>query len=365
MEPDPLDLPTSPSLPMRSVRSPGTPWPDQAGGLPSLPPGPPSRRLPWPLLAIVGAGLSVVLIVALLLTLLLTTRGGTTTVLLGAAADQTATAVSAQATSSAEGTPAISPTGTTGSTGPRSTATPRPAGATIHLVSQEFSSNSGGVGASCPSGEVALTGGWSADAGTLMQVSHRHQNGDVSSWVVYPNSVTAQVTVFVLCLQHVASAIITERLVAATIPAGASGTAFSPCYAGEVPIGGGFVALGDVDLVNSDLAPDHTGFRLTVANHSASPDTVQAVAECLSVAKAQLTVTTPAQQEIGAHGSGSVQISCPKGTLLSGGGVNLLNGSAQVTAFLPISAITWRAQVQNQTIVGTTVKLSAQCLSFS
>jgi hypothetical protein len=362
MEPDSLDLPTSPSLPMQSVRSPGTPWPDQAGGLPPLPPGPPSRRPPWPLLAIVGAGLAVVLIVALLLTLLLTTRGGTTTVLLDSA-EQTAT--SAQDTSTAEGTPPTSPTTTTGTTGPRSTATPRPAGATIHLVSQQFSSNTGGVGVTCPSGEVALTGGWSADAGTLILHSHRRQNGDVSSWVVYPNSVTAQVTVFVLCLQHVANTVITERLVAATIPTGASGTAFSPCYAGEVPIGGGFVGLGDVDLVNSDMAPDHTGFRLTVANHSASLHTVQAVAECLSAAKAQLTVSAPAQQEIGAHGSGSVQISCPKETLLSGGGINLLNGSAQVTAFLPISAITWRAQVQNQTFVGTTVKLSAQCLSFS
>jgi hypothetical protein len=314
---------------------------------------------------VIGAGLAVVLIVALLLTLLLSARGGTTTVLLGAA-EQTAT--SAQATSTAEGTPAISPTGTTGSTGStglRSTATPRPAGATSHLVSQQYSSAIGGVGVSCPSGEVALTGGWSTDVGTLIQVSHRRQDGDVGSWVVYPNSVTAQVTVFALCLQHVAHAVITERAVAATIPAGYSNTAFSPCYAGEVPIGGGFVGIGGVDLVNYDLSPDHIGYRLTVANHSTSALSVQAVAECLSAAKAQLTVTAPAQQEIGAHGSGSVQISCPKGTVLSGGGINLLNGSAQVTAFAPSSATTWRAQVQNQTIVGTTVKLSALCLSFS
>jgi hypothetical protein len=34
-----------------------------------------------------------------------------------------------------------------------------------------------------------------------------------------------------------------------------------------------------------------------------------------------------------------------------------------VTAFAPISAITWQAQIQNQSIAGTTVKLYA--LSFS
>jgi hypothetical protein len=39
--------------------------------------------------------------------------------------------------------------------------------------------------------------------------------------------------------------------------------------------------------------------------------------------------------------------------------------SAVATEFAPISATTWRAQVQNQTIVSTTVKLYALCLSFT
>src|SRR5262249_15603798 len=160
----PFDLPTSPSLPMRSPRPPAHPsWPDQAGGLPPLPPEPPGRRPPWPLLAIVGASLSVTLIVALLLTLLLTTPGPATTVLLRSAEHP---ATSAQATATDEGTPPTSPTTTTGTTGPRSTATPKPSGPAIHLVSKQFSSTPDADGVACPSGEVALTGGWSADAGT-------------------------------------------------------------------------------------------------------------------------------------------------------------------------------------------------------
>ena len=360
MEPGPVDLPTSPTIsPAPQAQSS---WPSPSG---DQPPGgrPPGGRPQWSLLAVIGAGLAVVLIISLLVTVLLTSRGGTTTVLLGAA-EQTAT--SAQATSTTEGTPPpASPTGVARTGGAHATATPKSAGATVHVVSQQFTNSPNALEVSCPSGEVALTGGWSTDAGTVIRAAHRRQNGSVSAWIVYPDSVTAQVTVFVLCLQHVASAVITERLVMEPIAANASGMAFSPCYSGEVPIGGGFVGLGAVDLVNSDMAPDHTGFRLTVANHSTDPRMITAIAECLSVAKAQLTVTAPAQVEIGARGSGSAQVSCPKGTLLSGGGINLLNGSAQVTAFFPLSPTTWRAQVQNQTIVGTTVKVSAQCLAFS
>ena len=47
------------------------------------------------------------------------------------------------------------------------------------------------------------------------------------------------------------------------------------------------------------------------------------------------------------------------------GGIDLLNGSAFAVEFAPISVTTWYAVVQNQTIVSTTVRLYALCLSFS
>jgi hypothetical protein len=360
MEPDPFDLPTSPSLPVRSVPSPQlprSPWSDQAG---SQPPQPPSRRSPWPLLAVIGAGLAVVLIISLLVTLLLTTRGGTTTVLLGGS-EQTATSV--QATSTAEGTPPTSPTGTGGSSGPHATATPRPPGAAVGIA-MVSGSGSSPLSASCPFGEPALSGGWSIVSDARLSMTRRNGNG----WVVEPAPpYGGNANAFVLCLQHAAGVSIRERQTIFAIAANSSGTGVAACNAGETLVGGGFSGDGtNLDISHLSPSADHTGFILTAANHDpTSEQTMFVYAECLSAPKAHLTVPPPTTANISPHGTGPVQISCPKGTMLSGGGIDLLNGVAVATHFAPNSATTWLTQVQNHTIVSTTVNLYALCLSFS
>jgi hypothetical protein len=357
MEPDPLDMPTSPSLPMSSVHSPRPPWPVQAGG---QPPQPPNGRPRWPLLAMIGAGLAVIVIVALLFTLLLTTRGGTTTVLLRGA-EQTATSV--QATSTAEGTPPTSPTGTGGTSGPHATATPRPPGPVV-AIAMASGSGSSELSASCPTGELALSGGWSIGSGARLFMTHRSGNG----WMVEPTPPNGgSANAFVLCLQHAAGVSITQRETIFAIAANSSGTGVAACDAGEILAGGGFSGDGtNVDISHFSPSADHTGFILTAANHDTSSQQAMFVyAECLSAPKAHLTVPAPTQVGVSAHGSAPVQVSCPKGTLLSGGGIDLLNGVAVATHFAPNSATTWLAEVQNQTFVGMTVKLYALCLSFT
>jgi hypothetical protein len=318
-------------------------------------------------LAVIGAGIAVVLIVALLFTLVLTTRGGTTTVLLGSA-EQTAT--SAQATGTAEGTPPARATGTAGTSQPRATATPRvtatPAPA-VDLVSHQMSVDLP-VPAVCPSGELALSGGWGADASGLLYSSTRYVHGNESGWalgLLISSATSGAITVSTLCLQRATNAVITERHATTTVDAGASGTVVAACNAGEVPVGGGNANVVSGAIVNADISPDRHGFRVTVANHTTSLMHGDAYVECLSGVTTHLTVTTPMQTTISAQGSGALQISCPPGTLLSGGGMNLLNGSALATEFAPSSATTWRAQALNQSIVPTTLRLSALCLSFS
>jgi hypothetical protein len=353
MERDPLDLPTSPTIPPTQP-----PWPGHLGNRP------PSQRPPWPLLAAVAGGIAVVVIVALLLALLFATRSGTTTALLGAAADQTATAASAQATSTVERTP---PPSATGTAAPHATATPRPSGPAVHIVSAQgiVNSTSTGVDALCPTGELALSGGWRTDASHPI-LSSRRRNQDNVSWLVgsYSTSDTP-LTAYVLCLQRSAGASITERMATSEIAAGAGGSVAVPCFAGEVPVGGGVAYSPDFDVSHFGLSPDQSGFSLTVVNHNSSSWSATVYVECLKASGAHLTVPAPTQVSISQHGSGSVQISCPKGTLLSGGGIDLLNGVAVAYGFGPSSATTWQAQVQNQTIVSTTGKLYALCLSFS
>jgi hypothetical protein len=299
--------------------------------------------------------------VAVLLTLLLTTRGGTTTVLLGAA-EQTAT--SAQATSTAEGTPPARATATAhpySTSTPRATATPGPS---VHVVSA-LVSRVIGLLVKCPGGELALAGGWKAAASTPIYVTSRYAHGAESGWGVDTLPSSDQVTLSILCLQGATDAAVTERMAATTIPVGVAGTVIAACAAGEAPIGGGYAQVDRGALVDMEVSPDHRGFRLIAVNHGSLPRWVGVYAECLSAPAAHLIVPPPVQQVISPQATGSVQIACPKNTLLSGGGIELLNGSAIAPEFAPISATTWQAQVKNQTIVSTTVKLSALCLSFT
>jgi hypothetical protein len=221
------------------------------------------------------------------------------------------------------------------------------------------------VEAHCPIGELALSGGWRTDANHPILFSSR-RNHDNLNWVVgsYSTSDTS-LTAYVMCLQRSAGASITERMATYEVAAGAGGSVVVPCFAGEVPVGGGVAYSPDFDVSHFNLSPDQSGFSLTVVNHSSSSWSATVFVECLKASGAHLTVPAPTQVGISAHGSAPVQVSCPKGTLLSGGGIDLLNGVAVAYGFEPSSATTWQAQVQNQTFVGTTVKLYALCLSFS
>ena len=346
MESDPLDLPTSPSVPVLPAQPS---WPGSSGDQP------PGGRPQWTFLAVIGAGLAVVVILALVLTLLLSARGRAPTGLIGAAADQTATAISVQATATAGGTPDASATGTAA---PHATATPRPPSPTVHIVAN--TGDGTGVDAFCPSGETALSGGWGTGPSAPINYTGRKGNG----WRVHSFAVQALVNANVLCLQHVAGAAITERFAGVTAAVGATGTGVATCNAGEIPVGGGFNIAGG-DIVSLGPTADHSGYNLKLANHTNSTQSGSVSIDCLRASGAHLTVPEPTQVGISPHGSGPVQISCPKGTLLSGGGIDLLNGSAVAFSFAPVSATTWQALVQNTTIVSTTVKLYALCLSFS
>jgi hypothetical protein len=313
-----------------------------------------------------GAGLGAVLIVTVLLTLLLGARGRTTTVLIGAAADQTATPSNTSATATTSGTPRATTTAPTTPTPPRATATPTPPGPGVHILSAQGIVNSSysGVDAVCPTGELALSGGWLADANHPVLASLRLNRSDVDWQVGALSKTDLPMSAYVVCLQHAPEASITERQDFVEVASGAAGTVVTPCLAGEVPVGGGLTHAPDFTIAHFGLSPDQSGFRLTVVNYSAASWSAGVYAECLRAPGARLTVPSPATASLGRGSFGTVQATCPKGTMLTGGGIDLLNGSAVAYGFAPASATTWQAQVQNQSAVATTVNVYALCLSF-
>lgn len=359
MEPTFPDLPTPPEIPVPSAQPL---WPSSSGDQPPPHSPLPTRRPPWPLLAAISGGVVVILIVALLISLLL--RGGTTRVLLGAAAEQTATADNAQATATSEGTPAPNATGTAA---PHSTASPHPAAPAVHVVSAQRTATTGSlVVVSCPKGELALSGGWKSDANTPIINSSRSGNG----WRVSPLSSTgAPVTAYVLCLQHVAGASITEHSVTVAIGANKYGQDVADCNPGEIAIGGGFgvPAAQGVILVglNLDLATDK-GFSGGVANITTSSRIVVFYTECLNASGARLLIPPHGSQfNLTSGQSAGAGVNCPQGMLLTGGGFYISGDLAAVFGFFPMNSLNWQGDAMYTGSSRVSFTIYAMCLSFS
>jgi len=362
MEPTFPDLPTPPEIPIPPAQSPQTPWPSFSGDQPPPLPSPPKRRLPWPLLAAISGGVVLILVLALVFSLLL--RGGATTVLFGAAADQTATADNALATSTVEGTPATNATGTAA---PRSTASPHPAAPAVHVVSAQRTATAGSpIVVSCPNGELALSGGWKSDANTPIINSSRSGNG----WRVSPLSSTgAPVTAYALCLQHVAGASITERSVTVAIGTNKYGQNVADCNPGEIAIGGGFGVPASQGVIllelNLDLATDK-GFRGGVANTTTSSRIVIFYTECLNASGARLLIPPHGSQfNLTSGQSTGAGVNCPQGMLLTGGGFSMSGGLAAVLGFFPKNNANWQGDAMYTGSSNVSFTIYAMCLSFS
>jgi hypothetical protein len=355
MEPDPSDLPTPPSIPVPPAQQAQPRWPGRTGDQP------PTQRLPWPLLAVI-AGIAIVVLIALLFGLLLSARGGTTTVLVVAPVDQTATAISAQATASAASTASANATGTA----TRATATPQPPSPAVHVVTAQGTVTTGSsVAANCPNGELALSGGWLSTANAPIYNSSRSGNG----WRVFPRSASgAQVTVSVMCLQHVAGASITEHLVRVTADAGRFASGVATCTAGEIPIGGGFAnPTPGVEVVQLKLASDLSGISGDIVNSTGSAQVTTFYSECPSASGAHVLNPPPhMSMSVSPGASASIAVPCPQGSLLAGGGFDDSQMAASVIDdFSPSSATTWQAHVVNQAAGVSSVDIFAMCLSFS
>jgi hypothetical protein len=234
------------------------------------------------------------------------------------------------------------------------------------VSAQRTASTGSPVVVSCPKGELALSGGWKSDANTPIINSSRSGNG----WRVTPLSSTgAPVTAYVLCLQHVAGASITERSVTLAIGANKYGRVTADCNPGEIAIGGGFGVPGVQGVIlvelNLDLATDK-GFSGGVANTTTSSRIVVFYTECLSASAASLLIPPRGDQiNLPSGQSAGVGVNCPQGMLLTGGGFYLSGDLAAVFGLFPTNSVNWRGDALYQGSSSVSFTTYVMCLSFS
>lgn len=314
-------------------------WPDRSpqsqtpGG---KPPQSGSARI-LGIVAIVSAVLIVALIGTLIVVLQRGAQGSTSigelqpgsAATVSAAATASTAAQSTQAVASGTTTPQDSgsstPVPTTSGNHSSPTATPVPPKPSVHRVSNTTTlsgSQTGPAPASCPSGEIALSGGWGlvGDASAAPLSSFRTST---RGWDIYAtHSATITVTTYVNCLKNASGASITERKETGIVPPGGTATIIAKCNAGEVVVGGGFGGPAGLEIYNNS-ANSGTDWLGYVANHNGGSisSTYDVLAECLTYPNASTSLTIGKQISVSNGTSNQVTSNtCPTGQFVSGGG---------------------------------------------
>ena len=247
-------------------------------------------------------------------------------------------------------------------------------GPSVHqVVSQAMLSGSsvGPVVATCPAGEIALSGGWSipAHAGAFVSSSAR---SSVRSWAVYVrHGSSLGVTVYVECLANAPGATIVERAAYVSVaPGDFSGTVVD-CNTGEVVVGGGFYSQTGLVAYESDgyYAQSHpTTWHGNAKNFGATSGQFGIYAECLTFTNAHSSLASGQTGPALAPGNGgrAASSTCPSGTYISGGGFYGPAGIFYDTAAEGSgSATTWAVYDYNNTEDDTRyVSSQAVCLGF-
>ena len=356
-------------------------WPDRPPQTPVGRPPQSRNRLLLGLVAIVAAVLIVALVGTLFVILARGAQGSTTVGEQGAAA---ATAAAAGASTNGQPTP-ISGDATTSTGGNSATPTPtntppsaEPTSTTfivcclsilpsVHEVVHQVTLSGTDVGpvtASCPSGEIALSGGWATTNRSDLFVYNSSRSG-TGGWQVYvSHSSPLLANAYVECLRNAAGATIVQRLTQVPVAPGDINSATAACNAGEVLVGAGYALNNGLELYN--FAPaSATQWRGYARNHGTMTGLLNIYVQCLTYGSAHNSTATVNFSSIAAGATGStVSGACPSGSVVSGGGFADSEGAFIYTMSASGNGTTWTVYLYADG--GRTEQLNsyAMCLAF-
>ena len=358
-------------------------WPDRPPQPPAGRPTQSRNRLLFGLVAVVAAVLIVALVGTLAVILVRGAQGGTTVGEQGAAA---ATAAAAGATTNGQPTPisgnATTSTGGTSAT-PTPTNTPASADATptattlviccltfapsVHEVVNQVTlsgTNVGPVTASCPSGEIALSGGWATSNRSDLFVYNSSRSG-TGSWQVFVSHSSSLLTnTYVECLRNASGATIVQRLTQVPVTPGGINSATASCNAGEVLVGGGYALNNGLELYNFSPAST-TQWRGYARNNGAATGLLNIYAQCLTYGSAHNSMATVRFSSIAAGATGStVSGACPSGSAVSGGGFADNEGAFIYTMSASGGGTTWTVYLYADGGRAEQLNSYAMCLGF-
>jgi hypothetical protein len=218
--------------------------------------------------------------------------------------------------------------------------------------------NSGHTTVNCPSGTVAVSGGFAAQTGIRIFHSMKDGNG----WRVYGRNLASanqQMTIYAVCLTT-SSGSSSQPFEQVNIAANDRTNLSVDCPTDSIVTGGGWVIGSDtgVDIYNSSR--DGNGWQIWVNNTQSNTPLVNVYAICLSGVSGS-TSQIMSSGTIDALDSGYVKKECPSGSLSTGGGFAIQLGPVIYNTSYRDNG--WINYALNQTGDDKTMYTYAICLS--
>jgi hypothetical protein len=220
------------------------------------------------------------------------------------------------------------------------------------------------IGATCPTGSIVVGGGFMSSADVVFVEQYKDGNG----WTVMATNTAGsgrEVYAYAVCLHNAVGASTTQVHSQVTMPGSGLKQALVPCPAGSIATGGGWKAQ-DKNVRVYQSVRSSNGWYIEARNESASAKSLTVYAVCLSGTGA---TATEAGQGVSVPGNslGKAFVTCPMGTVLTGGGFGAGSGGELVVHGSSGPWGTnkeWRAYATNTSSSAQMFQGRAVCLSL-
>jgi hypothetical protein len=222
-------------------------------------------------------------------------------------------------------------------------------------------SSNGFAEVNCPSGSLAVGGGFAAQNGLVVYNS----TPKVGGWRTYARNTTGlnrTLTAYAVCLYNTAGSVMIESSVG-IIPAGGSQRVEALCPSGSIVTGGGYASSPHHHWVYA-TKKSSGGWESWTRNTSGSDQQMSTYVVCLSDVTASTTQLFD-QTVIAGNTSAGGERACPSNTLLTGGGFWLGSGLEVYNSSMKgADSEIWNVYARNTVSGPRFMNTYAICLSF-
>ena len=221
----------------------------------------------------------------------------------------------------------------------------------------------GSVTANCPAGGVAVGGGYSGSPGVVFIVNRRSGNG----WQVYAvntNPSAKTIRAYAVCLRNMVGTSVSVEHRQITVKGHGSKSGDVPCPAGSIITAGGW-ETEYVDVRVDTSTEGGQDWDVSAHNKSDTDHPLHIHAVCLS-GSGGITSEFGREVEIAGGDAGEASITCPLGSLMTGGGFVAAKFEVFVNSGPWVAApdAEWRGYGENTASFPVPLEVTVLCLGF-